>query len=132
MHAAMDVSDGLSGDLLSVCAEASNVSAWIDVAAVPVDPRMAGLERARGGDSLALALHGGEDYQLLLAVPPENLEALRDLAVVWTLPLSVVGEFSEGAPGVSIRTEKGLEPLEPAAFDHFKVQPRPARSGGRG
>lgn len=130
-HACMDVSDGLSGDLLSLC-QASGVSAWIDVAAVPVDPRMAGLERARGGDSLALALHGGEDYQLLLAVAPENLEALRDLAVVWNLPLATVGEFGEGAPAVSIRTEKGLEPLEPLAFDHFKTQPRPGRPGGRG
>jgi thiamine-monophosphate kinase len=131
VHAAMDISDGLSGDLLSMCS-ASNVAAWLDVAAVPVDPRMAGLERARGGDSLWNALHGGEDYQLLLAVAPENLDALRDLAVVWSLPLSVVGEFSEGAPAVSIRQEKGLEPLPPASFDHFKPQPGPGRSGGRG
>lgn len=129
-HAAMDVSDGLSGDLLALC-QASQVAAWIDVAAVPADPKMAGLERARGGDSQALALHGGEDYQLLLAIPPEQLDALRELAVVWNLPLAVVGEFVAGVPSVSVRGEAGLTPLEVAAFDHFKPAPRPGRSEGR-
>jgi len=127
-HAAIDVSDGLSGDLLTMC-QASGVAAWLDIASVPVDPRMAGLERARGGDSLALALHGGEDYQLLMAVAPSQFENLKDLAVVWNLPLSVVGEFSEGPPGLSVRGESGLTPLEPGAFDHFKPPQR--RSGSR-
>jgi len=122
-HAAMDISDGLSCDLLTMC-EASSVSAWLDLAAVPVDASMAGLERARGGDSLGLALHGGEDYQLLLAVPPDQLEALRNLAVVWTLPLAVVGEFAPGPAVVSVRDEAGLTPLEVRGFDHFKPAAR--------
>lgn len=127
-HAAMDISDGLSGDLLTLC-EASGVGAWVDIASVPVDPKMAGLERARGGDSLALALHGGEDYQLLMAVAPGQFEGLKDLAVVWNLPLAVVGEFYEGPPSLSVRGEHGMTPLEMGAFDHFK--PAPRRSGSR-
>jgi thiamine-monophosphate kinase len=122
-HAGIDLSDGLSGDLLHVCEE-SGVAARIDAASVPVDPHAAKLARAQGSAGLQLALHGGEDYQLLLAVPPERVDALRDLAVVWELPLTVVGEFLEGAPGLTLRKESGEEPLEPGSFEHFL---RPAR-----
>jgi thiamine-monophosphate kinase len=121
-HAAIDLSDGLSADLLRIC-EASGLAARVDAAAVPVDPLAGGLERARGGDALALALHGGEDYELLLAVPPERLDALRDLAVIWDLPLTVVGEFVPGEPQVLLATDSGTEPLPSGGHEHF---------GGRG
>jgi len=123
-HAGIDISDGLSGDLLHVCEE-SDVSAWIDPAAVPVDVHATSLERARGRDARSLALHGGEDYQILLAVPPDKLDALRDLAVIWDLPLSVVGEFAPGPPAVSLKSGDSLTPLAPASHDHFRVSRRP-------
>jgi thiamine-monophosphate kinase len=126
VHAAMDVSDGLSGDLMTLC-QASQVCASIDGAAVPVDGKMAGLERARGGDPLTLALHGGEDYQLLMAVPRERLEELQDLAVVWSLPLAVVGELAEGLPALELRGESGVQPLEVASYDHFMPAARAKR-----
>ena len=122
VHAAIDVSDGLSGDLRRLC-EASGVAATIDAFAVPVNLHAAGLERARGGDALALALHGGEDYQLLLAVAPENLTGLKDLAVIWDLPLTVVGEFSAGEPGVFLGAGTDRTPLAPSSHDHFRVVP---------
>ncbi len=126
VHAAIDISDGLSGDLLHVCEE-SDVSAWIDPAAVPVDVHAAGLARARGGDALALALHGGEDYQLLLAVPPDQLDALKDLAVIWDLPLAVAGEFAAGPPAISLKTAGALTPLVSSSHDHFRSSRRTAR-----
>jgi thiamine-monophosphate kinase len=119
VHAAMDISDGLSGDLLHLCEE-SSVAAWVDLASLPIDPWAARVERARGGDSVALALHGGEDYQLLLAVPPDRLDALRDVAVVWDVPLAGIGQFTEGEPAVSVRSGEAVRPLEVAAFDHFR------------
>lgn len=126
-HAGIDISDGLSGDLLAICDE-SEVAAWVDAAKVPVDPHAAGLERARGaGDALGLALHGGEDYQMLLAVPPERLDALRDLAVIWDLPLAVVGEFTPGPPSVSLKSGETLSPLAPESHEHFRTR---RRSGG--
>jgi thiamine-monophosphate kinase len=119
VHAAMDLSDGLSGDLSTLCSE-SDVAAWLDPAAIPIDPHVASLERARGGDPLALALHGGEDYQLLMALPWERLEALRDLAVVWNVPITVIGEFTPGPPALFLRTATGQTPLVPASHEHFR------------
>jgi thiamine-monophosphate kinase len=118
VHAAMDVSDGLSGDLRELCIE-SDVSAWIEAEQVPVDPLAMILERARGGDAFSLGLHGGEDYQLLLAVPPEKLDALRDVAVIWDIPINVVGEFASGPPALLLKKGGSLLPLVPQAHDHF-------------
>jgi thiamine-monophosphate kinase len=123
VHAAMDLSDGLSGDLLHMCRE-SNVAAFIDSSAVPVDRGAAALEKEGGADGFSLALHGGEDYQMLMAVPRDGLDALRDVAVVWDLPLTVVGEFIVGAPGVSLKFGDTLRRLRPQSHDHFE-DPRP-------
>jgi thiamine-monophosphate kinase len=117
-HGAMDLSDGLSGDLQTLCGE-SGLAAVVDAAAVPVDPHVTGFERARGGDAVSLALHGGEDYQMLLAVPPDRVDAVRDVAVVWELKVSVIGEFVEGS-GVSLRRNGESSPLVAASHDHFR------------
>lgn len=118
-HAAIDISDGLSRDLLTLCEE-SQVSAMLEAEKVPVDLHVAGLERARGGDAFPLALHGGEDYELLLAVPPDKLDAVKDVAVIWDLKISVVGTFEEGLPAVSLTTGGASAPLQPSGFDHFR------------
>ncbi len=119
VHAAMDLSDGLSGDLLALCQE-SDVSAWIDPATLPVDPGAAQLEKEGGTDGFTLALHGGEDYQLLLAVPPASLDSLKDVAVVWDLPVTAVGEFAEGPPAVSMKFGDRMKRLKPKSHEHFK------------
>jgi thiamine-monophosphate kinase len=119
-HAAMDISDGLSGDLLALCRE-SGLQARLDVSAVPVDPAASQLERARGGDAVHLALHGGEDYQLLLAVAPERLDELRERALVWNLALRDLGVFEAGEPCVRLVGPKGDSLLEPASHEHFRA-----------
>jgi thiamine-monophosphate kinase len=125
VRAAMDLSDGLSGDLASMC-EASGVSAWLDPSALPMEACAAALESEGGEDAFSLALHGGEDYQLLIAVPESSLDALRDVAVVWEVPLTAIGAFAPGPPGVSLRFGDTLRRLRPASHDHFRP-PRPAR-----
>lgn len=117
-HAAIDLSDGLSGDLLTVCQE-SGASAWVDAAAVPIDDAAKALEEERGGDPLSLALHGGEDYQLLLAAPPEAVSRLRKLAAGLKVALTVVGGFAEGKPALSLRAGAAETPLEPRSHEHF-------------
>jgi hypothetical protein len=61
---------------------------------------------------------------MLMAVPRDGLDALRDVAVVWDLPLTVVGEFIVGAPGVSLKFGDTLRRLRPQSHDHFE-DPRP-------
>jgi thiamine-monophosphate kinase len=119
-HAAMDVSDGLSVDLAEVCRQ-SGVAARLEAAAVPVAPAVTSLERARGGDALSLALHGGEDYALLLAVEPRRFPELEELAGVWGVPVRGIGEFFASDPAVFIRDGAGERELEPGGHDHFRV-----------
>jgi len=104
--AAMDVSDGLSLDLWRLC-QASGVSAALD--AVPVFP----------GATLAQALHGGEDYELLFTVPPGR----RIPPEFQGVPLTRIGAISSGRPPVI--TFRG-KPLPPGGYDHFATP----RGGG--
>jgi thiamine-monophosphate kinase len=125
-RAGMDLSDGLSLDLAEMCGR-GGVGAVIEAGAVPVDPRAAGLERARGGDALGLALHGGEDYELLLAVEPGAVGEIGELARVWGVEVAAVGEFVEGEPALRLRDAQGERPLAPEGHDHFR--PRSAWPG---
>jgi thiamine-monophosphate kinase len=118
-HAGMDLSDGLSTDLLHMCEE-SGVAAVLESALVPVDPKAAGLARAGGGDPLELALHGGEDYQLLLAVAPDEIDELRELARVFRAEITAVGAFLEGEPRVTLRDASGERLVVPRGHDHFQ------------
>ena len=120
-RAGMDLSDGLSSDLAEMCRQ-GGVGARLEAAAVPVAPAVAGLERARGGEALPLALHGGEDYQLLLAVDPAEFEALEELARVWGVEVKAAGEFFDGEPEVRLRDEDGERPLLPGGHDHFEAR----------
>ncbi len=112
--AAIDISDGFSGDLARLC-EASGVGAQIDATAWPPD---ASLERAAGrlGVSVEELRFGpGDDYELLLALDPAEWSAQAQHPGV-----TIVGRFTE-APGVlTIRTADGGERALPAGgFDHF-------------
>ena len=122
VHAAIDLSDGLSGDLLRLCEE-SGLQATIESFAVPVSPQAASLERARGGDALSLALHGGEDYQLLVAVPRQGVATLKDVAVIWDLPVTVIGELSAGEPRVMLKAGSDQMLLATGAHEHFGLSP---------
>jgi thiamine-monophosphate kinase len=117
-HAAIDLSDGLSGDLLDMC-EASGLRAWVDLASLPVDPDAAVVARAGGRELADLALHEGEGYQLLLAVPPERVAAAHELGLIWSVSLTEIGQFEAGEPTVFLRTTDGQQPLETGSHQHF-------------
>ena len=82
--AAMDVSDGLAGDLAKLC-RASGVAAEVDAARVPIsDAARAAL--AADPALFETALTGGDDYEILLTLPPERLELFRAAAAQSALP----------------------------------------------
>jgi len=73
--AMIDLSDGLSSDLNHLC-QASGVGARIDSSLLPIDQRVAELCGRRALDPLQLALHGGEDFELLFTVKRDNVTRL--------------------------------------------------------
>lgn len=91
--AAADISDGLVADLAHI-AKASLLSAEIRVEDVPLS---AALQSVSGKRNWAKILSGGDDYELVMAVSPENwAQAQQELLPV---PLQVIGKFVEGTPG---------------------------------
>jgi thiamine-monophosphate kinase len=106
VSAAMDVSDGLVQDCGHLC-RASGLAAVIEAAAVPLSPQ------ARMAGRRGLCLTGGDDYELLLAVPPDLDRAL--LAACGTLKVTRIGHFAPGPPLVSVVGEV----VASAGWSHF-------------
>lgn len=111
-HAAIDVSDGLLADLMRLCA-ASGVGAELDLATLPLAP---GIEVLATEERLYLALSGGEDYELLLALPPGlDPRACCPAAI----PLTPIGYLTE-SPGIRLREADGaVREVGAAGWDHF-------------
>lgn len=116
-RAAMDISDGLVGDLEKMVSPAG-LGARIGAAAVPLSPAAAAALAAEPA-LLATLLSGGDDYEVLLAVAPENVAALQAEAEALAVPLTVIGDVA-AAPGVVVTVGDG-RPLDLAAtsFVHF-------------
>jgi thiamine-monophosphate kinase len=122
----MDISDGLSTDLPRLC-RASSAGARIDEGLLPLFHAAA----AWGYDPVRLALHGGEDFELLFTVPPANLEKLRQRCPKDLPPLRAIGALT-AARGVRTRShpDAPLRALEPLGWDHFKqTAQQPLRRG---
>lgn len=103
--AAMDVSDGLVQDLGHLCS-ASGVAAEVMADAVPLSDAA----RAAGPGWREACLTGGDDYEVLMAVPPGNAAALVAAASACGIAVTRIGSFHSGAPAVMVRTSGG-EPL---------------------
>ena len=117
LHAGIDVSDGLSLDLSRVL-EASRCGAVLKADAVPVSADASRLSRqlADGSTPLDHALGDGEDFELVLAVPPDEARRMladRPIAV----PLTDIGEFT-AEPGLWIDDAGGRRPLVPRGWEH--------------
>ena len=122
--AALDVSDGLAQDLGHLC-EASGVGAVLELERLPMSPAV----RAALGPEGALA--GGEDYELLLAVPPERAGAFERACQRVEEPVTRVGRLVPGPVGL-VLGEGGRKLRLPAGFDHFRGGGRIDRSGREG
>ena len=72
--------------------------------------------------AIQLALGGGEDYELLLAAPPDRMEEVREeLESRFSVRISRVGRVEEGTGLVFLVPAEGERALlEPVGFDHFK------------
>ena len=116
--AAMDVSDGLVGDLRKLCA-VSGAAAEVEAARVPLsEPARAVL--ARDPLLLETALTGGDDYEVVATVPPTALDALVADAKAAGVALTQIGTIREDRPEVRFRDAGGNALLfKQASFSHF-------------
>jgi thiamine-monophosphate kinase len=118
--AVMDLSDGLSTDLARLC-RASGVGAVLGTERLPLPnfPPIASNARlsAARADLLRLALNGGEDYELLFAVPQRKAKHVPKR--YRGLPLTCIGEIRRSA-GLYLSLPDGiLKPLRAGGFEHF-------------
>ena len=116
IRSAMDISDGLVGDLTKLC-EASDVGAVVRGHEVPTSDAL----RSRFPvDWLSLALTGGEDYELLFTGPEA---AIREVTEAVDVPATVIGEIVEASRGVTVVDADGdaIEANQ-GGWDHFAAR----------
>jgi thiamine-monophosphate kinase len=118
-RAMIDLSDGLGGDAAHLAA-ASGVGLRIEAAALPLADGVAAVATAAGRDPLELAANGGEDYELLAAVPPDRSGANLAVSIGETseATLAPIGEVIAG-DGVEIRLPGGGL-LKASGFDQLR------------
>jgi thiamine-monophosphate kinase len=117
VSAMIDVSDGLAQDLGHICRE-SKVGALVHTERVPVSAAY----RSVLGPGDLLALHGGEDYELLCTVPERNVKNLERNRARLGCSIACIGEITTGR-GVQLVDGAGRAVALPAAgYDHFRTR----------
>jgi thiamine-monophosphate kinase len=115
---AMDVSDGLAGDLTKLCM-ASGVSAVINVADIPLSAPAANL-MARGVVGAEAIVSGGDDYEILCTIPEARFEAFTQAAEAAAIPVTSFGVIVAGLAAPRFVDREGRElALERLSYSHF-------------
>lgn len=116
--ASMDISDGLAGDLTKLCA-VSGVSAAIDVSAIPLSSAAAGLVK-QGAATIETLIAGGDDYEILCAIPEARFEAFDRAARQAGIAVTSIGAFVAGtAPPVFLDAQGRELALTRRSWSHF-------------
>jgi thiamine-monophosphate kinase len=117
-HAAMDVSDGLAGDLAKLCA-ASTVSATIELTAIPLSKAASNALKA-GAISLSEIVSGGDDYEILCTVAPDALKPFVEAARTSGVAANRIGTIVAGKAAPKFLDAKGAElALTRRSYSHF-------------
>lgn len=116
--AAMDVSDGLAGDLTKLCA-ASGVSAVISLADVPLSAATQALI-AKGGSNIEAAVSGGDDYEVLCTVPENRWDSFTAAAQQAGVQITAIGRIEPGAAAPRFLDAAGQPvALKRLSYSHF-------------
>ncbi|MDE2061406.1 MAG: thiamine-phosphate kinase [Bradyrhizobium sp.] len=117
-HAAMDVSDGLAGDLAKLCA-VSGVSAVIDLKSIPLS-NAAGKALSAGAAGMREIVSGGDDYEVLCTVDPGALDEFIQAARLAAVVVSPIGTVIAGQSAPKWLDVEGKElPLTRTSYSHF-------------
>ena len=112
----IDISDGLSSDLNHICSE-SRVGSLIESSLLPIDHQVVELCGRRALDPLQLALHGGEDFELLFTVRPNDVGRLPKR--VDGVGITRIGEVRPASEGVKISEGTRVWELAQEGWKHF-------------
>jgi thiamine-monophosphate kinase len=119
-HALTDISDGLAWELKELL-ESGGMGARLSAERIPVDPAAAAVARRAGVDPLRWALYGGEDYELLAALPPDAVDGVARELGRTGLELTEVGVVTAD-PGVRLVRSAEEVPVDVHRFDHFDME----------
>jgi thiamine-monophosphate kinase len=119
VHAMMDVSDGISSDVARM-ARASSVDAVVDLRMLVPSDSLSAAAASLDADALELMLHGGDDYELLVAVSRRAYGHLaRALLHRCRTPLTQIGRFEAGEGVVWADDDAGRSPLDRRGYNHL-------------
>lgn len=117
---AIDLSDGLSGDLRHICAQ-SHVGAEIQVDALPISSALREYADMNKADPIDVALQGGEDYELLFTVVPRHRKKLELLARQTGCLLSCIGVIKPKTYGLRVKDRTGaVRQMPMLSYRHFQ------------
>jgi len=114
--AMMDLSDGLTGDIVHL-ARASSVGAVIEAEQLPISKETKRAAERLGLDAVELALSGGEDYELLVAISPTRFAEARLLAR--DVELTAIGRVLTAEEGIALARNGIRQPMPQAGWRHF-------------
>lgn len=118
-HAAIDVSDGLSGDIQHIC-QASQVGVELWSSHLPLSRQCQTYAATQHHSSIDFALAGGEDYELLFTVAPRNQGKVSDLAKILSTKMTCIGEIKPKPFGLKLKLESGnSRNISRQSYDHF-------------
>ncbi len=115
--AAMDVSDGLAGDLGKLC-RASGVGAEIEVARVPLS-KAARAASAADSKAIETILTGGDDFEVVATIPPAALDAFLAAARRTGVPVTAIGRIKAGKEARFLGPNGRALRFARASFSHF-------------
>jgi thiamine-monophosphate kinase len=114
----IDMSDGLASDIRRLCEE-SRAGAAIFTDNIPLSEELkSAIQNPKS--KIDLALYGGEDYELLFTVRPENIKKLKELWKNMEIPIAMIGEITKKGINL-VNTDGETIPLTKEGYNHFKV-----------
>ncbi len=120
-HAAIDVSDGLSGDLHQLC-QASRVGVELWAHHLPISRQCQAYAQTHRLDPIDFALAGGEDYELLFTTAPRNHGKVANLAKRLKTQVTWIGEIKPKPFGLKLKSESGVcRNISIQSYDHFST-----------
>jgi thiamine-monophosphate kinase len=122
VHAAIDVSDGLSSDIGHIAKE-SNVGVHLFTEKIPVSKNLIYFCKQYNFNPVKFALAGGEDYTLLCTISPDkSVEVTRKYLKTFNNPLYPIGEITDPGKMVIIDSSGRVKEFKPKGWDHFKLK----------